>query len=80
MSLKIGGKRQSIRQILIQQDMAWWFVRIAKAMDTFTIIQNASFVQSAGALDSLKPGQKKMRIFPLKMIKCQAYVRPLTPG
>ncbi len=60
MSLKIGGDRQSKRQILIQQDMAWWSVRIVRVMDTSGIGLNANVAQGAGGLASLKPRQKKI--------------------
>jgi len=53
MSLKIGGDCQSRRQILVQQDMAWYSVRIVRVMD-MSGIQNANVALSVGALDLLK--------------------------
>jgi hypothetical protein len=51
--LKIEVERQSERNLLIQQDMAWWSVQIVKVMD-MSKVQNANVAQSAGALDLLK--------------------------
>jgi hypothetical protein len=74
-SLKIEGNRQSERQILIQQDMAWWSVRIVSVKDTSRIVQGANVAQSAGALDSLKLMENKIPIFLPEMINCYAYIR-----
>ena len=69
MSLKIEVDHQSERQILIQQDMAWWSARIVRVRDTSRVVQGANVAQSARALVSLKRSQKKIRIF-----NCHAYI------
>jgi len=51
--LKIEVEDQSERKLLMQQDMAWWSVQIAKVLD-MSKVQNANVAQSAGALDLLK--------------------------
>ena len=51
--LKIEVERQSERQDLIQQDMAWWFVQIARVLD-MSRIRNANVAKSVEALGSLK--------------------------
>ena len=57
--LKIEVEDQSERKLLMQQDMAWWSVQIAKVLD-MSKVQNANVAQSAGALDLLKRNWKKI--------------------
>jgi hypothetical protein len=56
--LKIEVEHQSERKLLIQQDMAWWFVQIVRVMD-MSRVQNANVAQSAGALDLLGGNRRK---------------------
>jgi len=46
--LKIEVERQSGRQGLIQQDMAWWSVQIASVLD-MSRMRNANVAQSVEA-------------------------------
>jgi hypothetical protein len=56
--LIIEVEHQSERKLLIQQDMAWWFVQIVRVMD-MSRVQNANVAQSAGALDLLGGNRRR---------------------
>lgn len=69
-TLKIEVEPQTETNVLIQQDMGWWSVRIARVMD-MSRIRNVNVAQSVGALGLLKRNQNKMRIHIGKILDCQ---------